>query len=115
MKTTTILCDICSEKVAKYKCRFCGRDMCDYHIGNVSIRYQRSKYGNNVENVLISFDHNGMVPADKYICNDCILKIKERFNVLGEAQNKSKDAVSSLSLIDDLLEVFEKHAKIEVI
>lgn len=47
METNVVLCDDCHNVVAKRKCQFCGKDLCNDCRRTMSIRRFRNNYNND--------------------------------------------------------------------
>lgn len=56
MKTETTLCDLCKEKVAKFKCEICEKDCCKNHIQTFFLR-SNGVYGKSTPSI--------------YLCKNC--------------------------------------------
>ena len=91
VKTNTILCDICKERVAKGTCQLCGNDICNFrscirkfpiNIGGTKNPYDSQVYGGKTIDILY--------------CRDCWDK-------------KIKDLISKKDFWDE--DVIEKTAK----
>jgi hypothetical protein len=116
MKKTVAICDECKENIAKFKCRVCDADICkmDRYGKSFDIRQEDKEYR------AIQIYIHMMTPSNNYeaiICKSCADKIKNQFKVLYEACDKNYDKFKNLEqdMIDELLVVIEKYAKILVI
>lgn len=83
MKTETILCDICKEKVAIMKCSFCGKDICEE-------RKCRKLFDTNLE---MARDSKIELFAISF-CSDC--QAQYYSNIISSASSYSKEFRESI-------------------
>jgi len=110
MDTRTTLCDHCKEKVGRYKCRFCGADMCSDHGNDINIEYLMGYTA--VSEVRIKILYGG---RRKNVCNKCLEKLTNQLKILNDSIKRDKQFSLHDSIVDDIMKVFEKHARIEAI
>ena len=116
MKKNVILCDECKMKVAEYKCRYCGKDLCDYHLMGVSLAFQKWEYSSQEDyNILSIKVLHKSGDGGEAICEACSVKIKKRFTILYNSIVVDGDASLEAELIDNIFKLLEKYAKMEVI
>jgi hypothetical protein len=110
MNVTTTLCDHCKEKVGRYKCRICGADMCSDHGNDISIEYLMGYY--TVAEVRIKFLYGC---NRKNVCNKCLEKLTNQLKILNDSIKGDKGFSLHDEIIDEILKIFEKHARVEAI
>ena len=97
VKQEVILCDVCNKKVAKYRCRLCGKDLCedchDYFSIEISGSYP---------------DGSGIIGnRDVSFCKECKKKIID--------YSKKKDIPINEGFLRDTEERFVDYIKKELI
>jgi DNA-directed RNA polymerase subunit RPC12/RpoP len=118
MKRNVSICDDCEKVVAVYKCRYCGKDLCEGHTSDIYIELLANTYDkDNFQQlkICIGKPYNREGEQKCYLCYECVAKFKEQMKILDKAFQNDKDISFERGLVDDLLEVIKNHVKVEVI
>ena len=75
MKTETVICDACKERISKRKCYFCEKDLCDectyfivlkrFYPNTISFKFYKKQYGVTRRDISKKI----------VLCKDCIYKL----------------------------------------
>jgi hypothetical protein len=91
------VCDFCDEdKVAEYKCYFCGKDLCSYcsyHMYLGIDRYKDKNYNSNNE------EKKSMIELG---IGHCTLENKQSWNICPDCKEQLQDIITNI--YDDLTE-----------
>lgn len=96
-KKEIILCDDCKEKVAKHKCLFCDKDLCNECKKTMVIQRFRSRYDNNNLNIPFCeecFKVYDEIELEQEFFNDIGLQIIDylkKMAILKNLEEKEKD------------------------
>lgn len=116
MKKTVAICDECKENVAIFKCSNCGSDICKNHrYGRfIDIRKEENEC-KSFQLMVHSINSSNNYSEYPIICKECSEKIKNQFKIIRDMFDKGDQKTYlgiEKELVDELLAIIEKYAKI---